>query len=56
MKVDGGAEAANDMANSMMQNFWDSALALEPADEEFDTHRHVLASFSVIFSLLNIYL
>ncbi|XP_074557189.1 CBS domain-containing protein CBSCBSPB3-like [Curcuma longa] len=36
--VDGGAEAANDMANTMMQNFWDSALALEPSDEECDTH------------------
>ncbi|KAG6517232.1 hypothetical protein ZIOFF_020612 [Zingiber officinale] len=32
--VDGGAEAANDMANTMMQNFWDSALTLEPSDED----------------------
>lgn len=36
--VDGGSEAANDMANTMMQNFWDSAFALEPADQEFDTN------------------
>ncbi|KAG6516608.1 CBS domain-containing protein CBSCBSPB3-like isoform X1 [Zingiber officinale] len=36
--VDGGSEATNDMANTMMQNFWDSALALEPADQEFDTN------------------
>jgi hypothetical protein len=27
-----------------MQRFWDSALALEPPDEEFDSHRLVDAS------------
>ncbi|KAJ1287172.1 hypothetical protein BS78_03G409800 [Paspalum vaginatum] len=30
-----GASAANDVANSMMHKFWDSALAIHPA-EEFD--------------------
>ncbi|KAL5221824.1 hypothetical protein ABZP36_026537 [Zizania latifolia] len=30
--VEGGSEA-NDMANSMMQKFWDSALALHPTEE-----------------------
>jgi len=30
-----GASGANDLANSMMQKFWDSALAMHPA-EEFD--------------------
>ncbi|KAJ6834412.1 CBS domain-containing protein CBSCBSPB3-like [Iris pallida] len=26
------------MANTMMQTFWDSALAIDPPDEEYDTH------------------
>lgn len=41
--VDGGSGAANDMANTIMQKFWDSALALEPADEEFDTNSEMSA-------------
>ncbi|URD87273.1 CBS domain-containing protein [Musa troglodytarum] len=41
--VEGGPEAVNDMASTMMQKFWDSALALEPADEEFDTHSELSA-------------
>lgn len=49
LKVEGGAEAVNDMASTMMQKFWDSALALEPADEEFDTHRYLLYPFHVVF-------
>ncbi|KAE8793389.1 hypothetical protein D1007_31973 [Hordeum vulgare] len=36
--AEGGSGAANDVANTMMQKFWDSALALEPPDEEFDSH------------------
>lgn len=36
--VEGGSGAVNDMANTMMQKFWDSALALEPPDDECDTH------------------
>uniref|UniRef100_A0ACD5X114 Uncharacterized protein n=1 Tax=Avena sativa TaxID=4498 RepID=A0ACD5X114_AVESA len=39
--VEGGPGAANDVANTVMQRFWDSALALEPADEEFDSHSEV---------------
>ncbi|XP_038682313.1 CBS domain-containing protein CBSCBSPB3-like isoform X1 [Tripterygium wilfordii] len=35
--VENGSGAVNDMANTMMQKFWDSALALEPPDD-FDTH------------------
>ncbi|XP_020246626.1 CBS domain-containing protein CBSCBSPB3-like [Asparagus officinalis] len=35
--VEGGQGAVNDMANTMMQKFWDSALALEPPDEEYDS-------------------
>ncbi|CAN1216145.1 CBS domain-containing protein CBSCBSPB3 [Linum perenne] len=34
--VENNSGAVNDMANSMMQKFWDSALALEPPDD-FDT-------------------
>ncbi|CAN1216141.1 CBS domain-containing protein CBSCBSPB3 [Linum perenne] len=36
--VENNSGAVNDMANSMMQKFWDSALALEPPDD-FDTQR-----------------
>lgn len=36
--VEGGNGTVNDVANSVMQRFWDSALALEPPDEEFDSH------------------
>ncbi|KAF8726289.1 hypothetical protein HU200_019748 [Digitaria exilis] len=39
--VEGGNETVNDVANSVMQRFWDSALALEPPDEEFDSHSEV---------------
>lgn len=38
-KVEGGSGNVNDMASTMMQKFWDSALALEPPDDECDTHR-----------------
>ena len=40
----------NDLANSVMQRFWDSALALEPPDEEFDSRRFVDGSFEDYFS------
>uniref|UniRef100_A0A0A9DBM4 CBS domain-containing protein n=1 Tax=Arundo donax TaxID=35708 RepID=A0A0A9DBM4_ARUDO len=42
--VEGGNGTVNDVANSVMQRFWDSALALEPPDEEFDSHRFVAGS------------
>lgn len=50
LKAEGGSGAANDVANTMMQKFWDSALALEPPDEEFDSQRLVDASFVISFS------
>lgn len=40
--VENSAGAVNDMANTMMQKFWDSALALEPPDD-FDTHSEMSA-------------
>lgn len=49
LKAEGGSGAANDVANTMMQKFWDSALALEPPDEEFDSQRLVDASFVIFF-------
>jgi hypothetical protein len=36
LKVEGGRGATNDVANIIMQKFWDSAL--EPPDEDFDSH------------------
>nr|CAB3489250.1 unnamed protein product [Digitaria exilis] len=36
--VEGGPGTANDVANTIMQKFWDSALALEPPEEDFDSH------------------
>ncbi|KAG2621994.1 hypothetical protein PVAP13_3NG291882 [Panicum virgatum] len=35
---EGGLGTANDVANTMMQKFWNSALALEPPDDDFDSH------------------
>ncbi|KAM0882198.1 hypothetical protein ACQ4PT_032477 [Festuca glaucescens] len=35
--VEGGSGTANEVANSVMQRFWDSALALDPPDDEFDS-------------------
>jgi hypothetical protein len=37
LKVEGGPGGANNVANTIMQKFWDSAL--EPPDEDFDSHR-----------------
>ncbi|KAK9167569.1 hypothetical protein Scep_002760 [Stephania cephalantha] len=42
--VEGSSEAVNDMASNMMQKFWDSALALEPPDDDFDTHSELSAA------------
>ncbi|KAJ8458333.1 hypothetical protein OPV22_031259 [Ensete ventricosum] len=41
--VEGDSGAVNDMANTMMQKFWDSARSFEPADEEYDTHSELSA-------------
>ncbi|KAL4632731.1 CBS domain-containing protein CBSCBSPB3-like isoform X1 [Castanea sativa] len=38
--VDGSSGTVNDVASTMMQKFWDSALALEPPDD-YDTHSEV---------------
>ncbi|GAB2268522.1 hypothetical protein Dimus_003478 [Dionaea muscipula] len=40
--VENSSGAMNGMENTMMQKFWDSALALEPPDES-DTHSEMLA-------------
>lgn len=45
--VDSSSGAMNDMANTMMQKFWDSALALEPADDS-DTHSEMSAALTDI--------
>jgi hypothetical protein len=39
--VEGGPETTNGVANTIMQKFWDSALALEPPDEEFDSRSEI---------------
>ncbi|KAF0895822.1 hypothetical protein E2562_016555 [Oryza meyeriana var. granulata] len=39
--VEGGPGTANDVANTIMQKFWDSALALELPEEEFDSHSEI---------------
>jgi hypothetical protein len=38
--VGGGPETASDVADTIMQKFWDSALALELPEEETDSHRY----------------
>ncbi|KZV19045.1 hypothetical protein F511_08473 [Dorcoceras hygrometricum] len=38
-----GSGAANDIANTVMQKFWDSALSLEPPDD-YDTHSEMSMS------------
>ncbi|KAJ4715187.1 CBS domain-containing protein [Melia azedarach] len=40
--VENSSGAVNDVANTMMQKFWDSALALEPP-EDYDTHSEMSA-------------
>ncbi|PIN24248.1 hypothetical protein CDL12_03015 [Handroanthus impetiginosus] len=41
--VETGSGAVNDVANTVMQKFWDSALNLEPSDD-FDTHSEMSMS------------
>ncbi|KAJ7945141.1 CBS domain-containing protein [Quillaja saponaria] len=43
--VENSSGAVNDMANTVMQKFWDSALALEPSDD-YDTHSEVSAQMT----------
>ncbi|KAL0544462.1 hypothetical protein IC582_019577 [Cucumis melo] len=40
--VESGSSSVNDVASTMMQKFWDSALALEPPDD-IDTHSEMSA-------------
>uniref|UniRef100_A0A0E0BPK1 CBS domain-containing protein n=1 Tax=Oryza glumipatula TaxID=40148 RepID=A0A0E0BPK1_9ORYZ len=47
--VEGGNDTVNDVANTVMQRFWDSTLALESPDEECDSRRSVDG-----FHLLNV--
>lgn len=47
-KVDSGSGSVSDVASTMMQKFWDSALALEPPDD-LDTNRY---QFSLIIMML----
>uniref|UniRef100_J3NBR0 CBS domain-containing protein n=2 Tax=Oryza brachyantha TaxID=4533 RepID=J3NBR0_ORYBR len=39
--VEGGNDTVNDVANTVMQRFWDSTLALESPDEECDSRSEV---------------
>ena len=56
LKVEGGAGVVNDVANTMMQKFWDSALALEPSYEEFDTQRcYVCFIHAFLFLLIKMF-
>ncbi|KAI3451600.1 hypothetical protein Pfo_008265 [Paulownia fortunei] len=41
--VESGSGTVNDVANTVMQNFWDSALNLEPPDD-YDTHSEMSMS------------
>ncbi|KAJ4952777.1 hypothetical protein NE237_029609 [Protea cynaroides] len=41
--VEGNSGAVNDMTNTTMQKFWDSALVSEPPDDESDTHSEMSA-------------
>jgi hypothetical protein len=43
-QVGGSAGAGGDMATTMLQKFWDSAMALEPPEEDDDSHRLVTST------------
>lgn len=43
-QVGGAAGGGQDMATTMLQKFWDSALALEPAEDESDSRRQARAT------------
>lgn len=44
------------MATTMLQKFWDSALALEPAEDESDSRRQAYAIFFYFAALLHLML
>lgn len=39
MKVENSGGAGNETTISMMQKFWDSAMAIGPSDDDEDTRR-----------------
>ncbi|KAH7366360.1 hypothetical protein KP509_18G075300 [Ceratopteris richardii] len=41
MATVGNAEGTGDMTNTMLQKFWDSAFALEPTEDDDDTHSDI---------------
>jgi CBS domain-containing protein len=45
-----GGSGGADTATNMLQKFWDSALALEPADEDDDSHSDISARQSDVYS------
>lgn len=40
-QVGSSASGGGDMATNMLQKFWDSAMALEPVEDDDDSHRLV---------------
>ncbi|XP_078434928.1 CBS / octicosapeptide/Phox/Bemp1 (PB1) domains-containing protein [Wolffia australiana] len=44
--VDGGSNAVNGVAMTMLHKFWDSALSLDPPEEDDDTHSEASALMS----------
>ncbi|KAG0561255.1 hypothetical protein M758_9G048500 [Ceratodon purpureus] len=48
--VGGTGSGGADTATNMLQKFWDSALALEPADEDDDSHSDISARQSDVYS------
>jgi len=48
--VGGSAGAGGDMATTMLQKFWDSAMALEPPEEDDDSHSDISARQSEVYS------
>ncbi|XP_052189208.1 CBS domain-containing protein CBSCBSPB3 [Diospyros lotus] len=44
--VESGSGAVNDVANTMMQKFWDSALALEPPDDSDNQSEMSMSAFN----------
>lgn len=48
--VGGSGGGGGDNATNMLQKFWDSALALEPAEEDDDSHSDISARQSDVYS------
>ncbi|RZC92629.1 hypothetical protein C5167_007552 [Papaver somniferum] len=56
-KVEGSSGAVNDMESTMVQKFWDSALALDPPEDDYDTQRkrlfHLMNKLPTIFEVVS---